>query len=157
MLKWGPYYLSTHIHNLLSQSLDELFPSLSDLPEKKSDDSERRERGMKKDLEKRFPFVLRRSQSIQLVDLQDDEGNQIVEEFTSQYVFKYPPDPSTFRRVLDWINPIENGVEGGVETLEGPTLIWGLQPARQVEKTVTYSKGQFTQCILHPTVLLLST
>jgi len=100
MLKRGPYYLGTHIHNLLSQSLDELFPSLSDLPEKKSDDSERREGSMKKNPEKRFPFVLRRSQNILLVDLQDDEGNQIVEEFTSQYVFKYPPDPFAFRRVL---------------------------------------------------------
>lgn len=42
MLKCGAYDLSTHIHDLLSQSLDELFPSLSDLPEKISDDSERR-------------------------------------------------------------------------------------------------------------------
>lgn len=58
MLKWGPYDLGTHIRNLLSQSLDELFPSLSDLPEKKSDDSERREKGMEKESEKMFPFCV---------------------------------------------------------------------------------------------------
>lgn len=37
------------------------------------------------------------SQNIRLVDLQDDKANQVVEEFTSQYVFKYPPDPVIFR------------------------------------------------------------
>ncbi len=74
------------------------------------------------------------SQNIRLVDLQDDEANQVVEEFTSQYVFKYPPDPVIFRKS---ISPTENGVEGGVETLEGPTLIWGLQTVRQPEKTKT--------------------
>lgn len=63
------------------------------------------------------------SQIIQLVDLQDDETNQVVEEFTSQDVFKYPPDPVTFRKVLNRSSPIENGVEGGFKTLEGPTLI----------------------------------
>lgn len=85
--------------------------------------------------------------NIQLVDLQDDEGNQIVEEFTSEYVFKYPPDPGTW--ALNWINPIENGMEGGDETLERPTLIWGPQPARQAEEALTCSKDQFTQCFLH--------
>lgn len=103
----------------------------------------------RKSQRKGFLFVFRCSQNIQLVDLQDDEGNQIVKEFTSEYVFKYPPNPVTFRIAMNWINPIENGIEGGVETLEWPTLIWGPQPARQTEKTVTYSKDQFTHCILH--------
>lgn len=65
-------------------------------------------------------FCVNSSQNIQLVDLQDDEANQVVEEFTSQYVIKYPPDPVIFRQR---ISPTENGVEGGVEALEGPTLI----------------------------------
>ncbi len=150
MLEWGSYELRTHIHNLRSQSLDELFPSLSDLPVKISDDSERRERGMRTDQKvsdlpmqgkkgfleylavKMDVFCVNSSQNIHLVDLQNDEANQVVEEFTSQYVIKYPPDPVIFRQR---ISPTENGVEGGVETLEGPTLIWGLQTVRQPEKT----------------------
>lgn len=65
--------------------------------------------------------------------LQNDESDEKVEQFALQHVLEDPPGPLGSLNVLDDVHPLADGLEGGVEALEWPTLFRWLQSARKTK------------------------